>query len=42
MDEGDAAESLKQIKQETADADFAETAKAAPAANDQKPADRNG
>ena len=42
MDEGDAAESLKQIKQETADADFADTAKTASPANDQKPTDRNG
>jgi sec-independent protein translocase protein TatA len=42
MDEGDAAESLKQIKQESADADFGDTAKTAPTTNDQKSADRNG
>jgi Sec-independent protein translocase protein TatA len=42
MDEGDATESLKQIKQESADADFGDTAKTAPTTNDQKPADRNG
>ncbi|MBM4233069.1 MAG: twin-arginine translocase TatA/TatE family subunit [Gammaproteobacteria bacterium] len=39
MDDGDAEESLKQIKQEAADADFPESS-AKTAAN--KPADRNG
>ncbi|NBP07475.1 MAG: hypothetical protein EBU76_03190 [Gammaproteobacteria bacterium] len=39
MDEGDAEESLKQIKQEAADADFPESS-AKTAAN--KPTDRNG
>ncbi len=39
VDEGDAEESLKQIKQEAADADFPESS-AKTAAN--KPADRNG
>ena len=39
MDEGDAQESLKQIKQEAADADFPESS-AKTAAN--KPTDRNG
>ena len=42
MDDGDATESLKQIKQDSADADFGDTAKTAPTTNDQKPADRNG
>jgi len=41
MDEGDAAESVKQIKQEAADADFPEATKAA-SSSEQKPADRNG
>ena len=43
MDEGDADESLKQIKQEAADADFPEAAKAtAKSESAAKPADRNG
>ncbi len=42
MDEGDSEESLKQIKQEAADADFPETAKAAKAEHEAKSADRNG
>ncbi|MBM4216930.1 MAG: twin-arginine translocase TatA/TatE family subunit [Gammaproteobacteria bacterium] len=40
MNEGDAEESLKQIKQEATDADFPESAKAPSA--DTKPSDRNG
>ena len=40
MDEGDAAESVKQIQQESADSDFPE--RRASAASEQKPADRNG
>ena len=39
MDDGDAAESVKQIKQEAADADFPESAK--PAAAEAKTPDRN-
>ena len=39
MDEGDSEESLKQIKQEAADADFPESAKAE---HGTKPAERNG
>jgi sec-independent protein translocase protein TatA len=44
MDDGDADESLKQIKQEAADADFPEAAKAkvADSGAEKKPADRNG
>jgi len=40
MNEGDADESLKQIKQEAADAEFPETAKAA--STNPKPNDSNG
>jgi len=40
MNEGDAEENLKQIKQEATDADFPESAKAPSA--DTKPSDRNG
>jgi len=43
MDDGDADESLKQIKQEAADAEFPEAskAKAPDAAADKKPSDRS-
>lgn len=41
MDEGDAAESAKQIQQEAKDAEFPDRAKTATAA-EQKPTDRNG
>jgi sec-independent protein translocase protein TatA len=40
MNEGDAEESLKQIKQEATDADFPESAKTP--STDTKPSDRNG
>ena len=43
MDDGDADESLKQIKQEAADAEFPEAARAATKPESTaKPADRNG
>ncbi|MFO1428247.1 MAG: twin-arginine translocase TatA/TatE family subunit [Steroidobacteraceae bacterium] len=41
VNDGDAEESVRQIKQESADAEFPEAAKTAQARSEQKPADRS-